>query len=111
MKHENYANHVATTTDPNDLAKAAVDLAWQITEGLGIECNCPHVRGQQEQVCNGSCTHSLAVALADSMKRIGDEYLECEGCSVLVPEDRAIPINDGTIDWTPKVCSPCAGGE
>jgi len=38
-----------------------------------------------------------------------DGYIECEGCDAMVPEDQAIPIADGTIDWTPKVCRSCAG--
>tara|TARA_R110002020_G_scaffold15808_6_gene56445 strand:+ start:516 stop:698 length:183 start_codon:yes stop_codon:yes gene_type:complete len=37
-----------------------------------------------------------------------DHYIECEGCGVKVLEDEAIPINDGTIDHTPRVCKECA---
>ena len=34
--------------------------------------------------------------------------IECEGCDAMVPEEDLIPINDGTIDYTPKVCEECA---
>ena len=35
--------------------------------------------------------------------------IECEECDATVPEEELIPVNDTTIDYTPKVCRDCAG--
>jgi Pyruvate/2-oxoacid:ferredoxin oxidoreductase delta subunit len=37
-----------------------------------------------------------------------DCLVECEECDAMVPEDELIPVNDTTIDYTPKVCEECA---
>jgi hypothetical protein len=75
MKHTNYAKYITTTSDLAELAQAAGELAWDVTKGIGIECNCPSFKdkdGNWQEGCSGSCTHSLAVALADSIKRISE---------------------------------------
>jgi hypothetical protein len=38
-------------------------------------------------------------------------YIVCEGCSVLVPDDESVSINDSSTDWMPRVCGACAGNE
>ena len=72
-EQKNYAEEIASMSDPQELATAAEAVAWDVTIGLGIECNC----GAGDQVtrgvvgCEGSCTNSLIIALRDALKRLG----------------------------------------
>mgnify|MGYP003654215434 CR=1 FL=1 len=73
MRPLNYAKYIATTSSLRELAKVAAEMAWDVTEGMGIECNCPSVKdkdGNWQEGCTGGCTHSQIIALADSLKRI-----------------------------------------
>jgi len=67
----------------------------------------------EENLCK-DCGEDAAPGLAPVEAIPDDHYIQCEGCGIKVPEDEAIPINDGSTeaqsgcpDNTPRVCGEC----
>ena len=73
MRPLNYAKYIATTSSLRELAKVAAEMAWDVTEGMGIECNCPSVKdkdGNWQEGCTGGCTHSQIIALRRTRQKL-----------------------------------------
>ncbi len=70
---KSYAEEIASTSDLQTLSKIAEQIAWEVTKGYGIECNCSAGDDTQSRGvagCEGSCTNSQVIAFADALKSL-----------------------------------------
>ena len=75
------------------------------------------IKRLDEATCEIGFVHDklkgLQKSIWDALKIVEEELgiIECEDCGTQLDEEDAVPINDGSTDYTPKVCPDCAGGE